>query len=61
MYALNSTDDYGNSINCTDNENNNFFIIIKHLFLSIPAYMLSCSIKGLVLYTMIEPLITNKC
>ena len=60
MYALNITDDYNYFTNCTNNENKDVNFIIKYLLPSIPANTLLFHLIGLIIYTMIEPIITNK-
>ena len=39
MYKTNFTDDYNDFNNCTNNENEGVYEIIKHSFLSIPFSM----------------------
>ena len=60
MFILNITDDYNDFDNCTDNKNDHVNIIIECLLLSIPANILLFSLVGLVIYTMIKPVIKNK-
>ena len=56
------TDDYDNITftNCTNIEKEDNDIIFKYLHLSIPSSILLFSLIGLMIYTIVEPLITNK-
>ena len=47
---MNITKDYDGFINCTDNENKEFFIIIQFLLLSIPVTLILISFIGLIIY-----------
>ena len=60
MCVMNITDNYDSLINRTDNKNGDINIIVKFLLLSKPENILLFFLLGLVIYTKIEPLLTNK-
>ena len=62
MFVMNITDDHNDRFSyCTDTEIDNNNNIVEYLILSIPANIILLSLIGLVLYTMVEHFITNKC
>ena len=56
---MNIIHDYDSYTNCTDNENDDFSIIVNYLLLIIPRNVLLLSLIGLIIYTMIKPLING--
>ena len=63
MYVTNITNDYDDNLplnnNCTDNENNDIFIPAL-LFTILSGLSILCLIS-LMVYTIVKPLINNKC
>ena len=59
MYVLNITDEYDIFIKCTNNENNDINIIIQYLLPSIPSSLLLLSLIGLIIWSMLKPLING--
>ena len=57
---INITDDYNDFNNCTNIDNDDDNIIGKFLLSSIPGSIFLLSLIGLIIYTMIKPLKTNK-
>ena len=56
---FNTTNDYNNIVNCTDNENN-IGIIIPTSLLTVPCGLSFLCLLSLMIYILIKPLITNK-
>ena len=63
MYITNVTDDHNDTLsvnnNCTNNDNNNFEIVIP-LITIIPCGMSLICLKSLMVYTLVKPLKNNK-
>ena len=61
MFVMIITDDHNEFISCTDNnKEQDININIKYLILLNPANIVLFYIIGLILYTMVELLISNK-
>ena len=54
------SDDYNSFTNCTKNGNEDNNIIVENLLLPIPAKILLFSLIGLMICTLIKPLLTTK-
>ena len=54
MFVLNITDDYDSFTNCTNNENDDIYINMKFLLLSIAGSIILLSCIGLIIWTMIK-------
>ena len=57
MYVMNITNGYDSFTSCTNNENDDINIIIKNLLLSIPSSIIFLSLLGLIIWSIIKPLI----
>ena len=63
MYVMKITNDYESFFSSTETsfeENDDNFIILKSLLLSIPSSLLLLSFISLIIYTLLKPLITTE-